>query len=74
MKRELKRDWIGKQVRLKVDAEIQSGSIFPAGTVCVVTGVYRGFNLEYVEACSQCRLKFRNRICCIAYDDVGVAI
>lgn len=66
----LKRDWIGRYVRLRQDHETNGGAIFEAGTVMHVEGYYRGLSLDAVRACPQCRLKYRHYITRVACADV----
>lgn len=64
-----RRDWIGRKVRLT--QTLRNGkAIFPAGIICRVTGVYHGFRLEYIKACSRCRLQHIHGISRVPYDTV----
>lgn len=58
----LKRDWIGRYVRLRRQMENGWGGVFEAGEVVRVSGYYRGLELEAIHECPHCRRRGRDRI------------
>ncbi len=61
-KPKLKRDWIGRRVRLLRKIETNGGSIFPAGTIMIVHDNHGGLRLKMeVQECKHCGLAIRHR-------------
>jgi hypothetical protein len=58
----LKRDWIGRYVRLLCRLEARGGQIFEEGEVMRVEDNHGGLTLEAVRACPYCRRLYRHRI------------
>lgn len=50
----LKRDWVGRRVRLLRQVVTKGGVIFEAGEVMVVTRSFGGLHLEAVALCRHC--------------------
>lgn len=46
----LKRDWIGRKVRLTRTVRTHGGDVWRKGSVAVVAGYYRGFRLNRVRS------------------------
>jgi hypothetical protein len=61
-KPKLKRDWIGRYVRLLYQMETRGGSIFEEGEVMKVNDNHGGLTLEAVRACPHCRRLYRHQI------------
>lgn len=55
----LKRDWVGRHVRLHRTMETKGGTIFEKDNVMLVTRNFSGLELESVKACAECRSKCR---------------
>lgn len=56
----LKREWVGRRVRLLQDLVNQGGFVFTAGTVMEVTRNFGGLWLESLHLCSHC-LEWKKR-------------
>lgn len=66
----LKRDWIGRFVRLRKPMETAAGVFFEAGEVMEVYKYYRGLGLRTTCCCSECSRRYRDRIDKVAIEDV----
>lgn len=63
MKPKLKRDWVGRYVRLKEEIQTNGGVIFAVGEVMRVTRNFGGLQLETVGfKCKKCERGFRHRV------------
>jgi len=59
----LKRDWVGRYVRLRRDLETQDGVIFDAGEVMQVYKTYHGrMGLRALHRCEHCERRALSRI------------
>ena len=58
----LKRDWIGRHVRLRMQMETKGGAIFEQGEVMLVADSRGGLELKSVRACDECRRRHRYSI------------
>lgn len=68
----LKRDWIGRHVRLTRQIETRGGIIFDVGEVLRVEGYYRGLSLEAIHTCSHCTRRSRQTISRVPLHDVDL--
>lgn len=50
----LKRDWVGRYVRLRHDTKTRGGTTFPAGEVMRVTRNFGGLFLSALRPCAMC--------------------
>lgn len=69
-KPKLKRDWVGRGVRLLIELETKGGNVFPIGTIMRVTRNFGGLHLTAVQACKECQLKHRHTIKGVHEDSV----
>lgn len=58
----LKRDWIGRYVRLYQDVVTKGGTIFAKGEVLLVTQNRGGLTLEGIRICPTCESRYRRRV------------
>lgn len=59
----LKRDCVGRSVRIARRIETRSGKIFDKGAIMKIVGSWRGrFVLEAVEICGLCKMGDAHRI------------
>ncbi len=58
----LKRDWVGRYVRLRHQKQTAGGEIFEAGEVMRVYRNYGGLWLEALFECTECARRVRGRI------------
>ena len=58
----LKRDWVGRHVRLLRDMQTHGGDMFQAGTVMRVIQNRGGLKLAKVKSCPRCAAEHRERI------------
>ncbi len=56
----LKRDWIGRYVKLNCSHETNGGVLFPPGTVMKVINYYRGLKLMLIKKCRRCKIGIRH--------------
>lgn len=61
-KPKLKRDWVGRKVRLLRDIRTLGGKIMSAGTVMKVTRSYGGLHLKADKVCPHCGLGEEHRV------------
>ena len=61
-KPKLKRDWVGRWVRLKMTIQTNGGTIFEAGEVLRVIKNYSGLELERMGRCAHCTNLYRTLI------------
>lgn len=54
MKKMLKREWVGRYVRLKAETRTRGGAIFDAGEVMRVHRNYKGLHLDAITVCEHC--------------------
>jgi len=71
-KPKLKRDWIGRYVRLLYRLETKGGSIFEEGEVMEVEAYYRGLSLQALRTCPHCYRQNRLRICRVQEECVSL--
>ncbi len=58
----LKRDWVGRYVRLRQAIETQGGTVFRAGEVMHVYKNHAGLGLRAVMDCPHCKRQYRMQI------------
>ena len=68
----LKRDWIGRKVRLKRQIETRGGIIFKVGEVLEVDSYYRGLELKAIHVCEHCNRGYRATVSRIPIHDVDL--
>lgn len=66
----LKREWIGRHVRLKTTKQTVTGVRFRTGEIMHVYGYYRGLKLESIRACPECTRRHRQKIERVPIEDV----
>lgn len=66
----LKRDWIGRYVRLLYGTQTRGGSIFKEGEVMHVKDNHGGLTLDAVRVCPHCKREYRHTICRVPMADV----
>ena len=66
----LKRDWIGRTVRLKRRMTTNGGKIFDAGAELLVTGYYKGLQLKKPEICEHCHCGISHEIWRVSITEV----
>lgn len=71
-KPKLKRDWVGRYVRLRITLETRGGIIFDKGEVMKVCKYYRGLGLRSLYCCEHCRRKTRQDITGIPIHEVEI--
>ncbi len=58
----LKRDWVGRYVRVVRQIELNDGTIMDPGEVMKVDQYYRGMTLEAIRTCEHCSRRERVRV------------
>jgi len=66
----LKRDWVGRYVRLLYQMETKGGAIFEEGEVMKVNDNHGGLTLEAIRVCSGCKRRYRHHIRRVRMADV----
>ena len=66
----LKRDWVGRWVRLRRDVTTKGGNIMLEGRVMQVRRNFGGLNLDAVETCDHCGLGLRHYVTKVSEDSV----
>lgn len=66
----LKRDWIGRKVRLIRDVETKGGKIYPAGLIMHVYKNFNGLHVRVLRKCEHCGISEWDGIKGLAISDL----
>ncbi len=69
-KPKLKRDWVGRFVRLKRAMQTNGGTFFEAGEILEVYENWGGLKLQTIKYCPECSRRFRHTIKSVNENDV----